>query len=108
VEHSGRADVAVEVSAQTRPDGGARLWVADDGRGVPAEHRERVFGVFERFDDRGAGEGGTGIGLAVCRKIVETVGGTVRLADVQRGARVEIVLPARVVRWQTAPVGAVR
>jgi signal transduction histidine kinase len=108
VEHSGREDVAIEVGAQARPDGAARLWVADDGRGVPPEHRERVFGVFERFDDRGAGEGGTGIGLAVCRKIVESVGGSVRLADAQRGTRVEIVLPASVVRWQTASVGALR
>jgi signal transduction histidine kinase len=106
--HGGRHDVTVEVGAQPRADGGARVWIADDGRGVPSEHRERVFGVFERFDDRAPGDAGTGIGLAACRKIVEQVGGSVQLADVQLGTRVEIVLPARVVRWQKTPVGAAR
>jgi len=57
VAHSGREDMAIEVGAQVCADGGARLWVADDGRGGLPEHRERVFGVFERFEDRGAGEG---------------------------------------------------
>jgi len=105
--HSGRGDVTVEVGGQRRPDGGARLWVADDGQGVPAQHRERVFGVFERLDDRSTGAG-TGIGLAACRKVVEQLGGSIRFADVQRGSCVEIVLPARVVRWQPSVVAVGR
>jgi signal transduction histidine kinase len=104
VLHSGRSDVTVEVGAQRRPDGSARVWVCDDGRGVAAEDRERVFGVFERLDDRPRSESGTGIGLAACRKIVEQCGGSIRLADVQNGACLEIVLPAEVVRWQASPV----
>jgi signal transduction histidine kinase len=104
VVHGGRSDVGIEVGSQRRPDGGARIWVADDGRGIAPEHRERAFGVFERFDERPPGQGGTGVGLAVCRKIVEHANGTMCLADVERGTRVEIVLPATVVRWQTATV----
>ena len=102
--HAARPDVTVEVGSQRRPDGAARLWFADDGRGVAPEHREKVFGVFERFDDRAPGDGGTGIGLAACRKIVDQVGATMYLADVDRGTRVEILLPANVVRWQPATV----
>jgi signal transduction histidine kinase len=105
VLHGGRSDVAIEVGSQRRPDGGARLWVADNGRGVAPEHREKAFGVFERFDDRPPGDSGTGIGLAACRKIVEHLGGTMYLADVERGTRVEIMLPAAVVRWQPATAG---
>jgi len=97
VVHGGRPDVAVEVGSRPCSDGGVRLWVADDGRGVPAEHRDRVFGVFERVAGV-PGEGGTGIGLAACRKIVEHLGGSIQLADVPTGARVEIVVPPSVVR----------
>ena len=105
MNHAGRHDVTVDVGAKRLPDGGALLWIADDGRGVPAQHRERVFGVFERLDERPAGEAGTGIGLAVCRKIVNQLDGTMRLADVPLGATVEIVLPGRVTGWRPS-VGA--
>jgi signal transduction histidine kinase len=92
------------VDAARAADGTARLWVADDGRGVPARYLERVFGVFERLDERVPGCG-TGVGLAAVRKIVEHLGGTVTLAEVPVGVTVEMVLPAGVVRWQSAPVG---
>jgi signal transduction histidine kinase len=74
--------------------------VSDDGRGVPPEYRERVFGVFERLE--GATDS-AGIGLAACRKIVEHVGGSIRLVDVAAGTQVEIVLPPQIVR-RPAPV----
>ncbi|MCU1448584.1 MAG: Phytochrome, two-component sensor histidine kinase [Acidimicrobiales bacterium] len=102
--HGGRDDVTVEVRAERAVDGSARVWVADDGRGVPDRYRDRVFGVFERLDERTPGCG-TGVGLAAVRKIVEHTGGTVVLADVPLGATVEVCLPAGVVRWQPAAVG---
>ena len=76
---------------------GARLWVEDQGPGVPADEHEAVFEKFYR--GRAAGErvvSGTGLGLAITREIVRSHGGAVRVEDVRpHGARFVIVLPAR-------------
>ena len=53
-----------------------RVTVADDGIGIDERHRDRVFKMFQRLHDREAFEG-TGIGLAICRKIVERQGGEI-------------------------------
>ncbi len=58
--------------------------VIDNGIGIPAEYRERVFGVFERLkvhDDQNS----TGIGLAIVRRIVESCGGSVMLQETPGG-----------------------
>jgi signal transduction histidine kinase len=65
--------------------------VRDNGPGVPAESRERIFEVF--YSSRG---GGTGLGLPIARQIVERHGGTIELAtDVEVGATFRIRLPRR-------------
>ncbi|MBK0869387.1 HAMP domain-containing protein [Saccharopolyspora sp. HNM0986] len=68
-------------------DGHARLNVADDGPGVPAESREYVFERFARLDSaRGRGEGGAGLGLALAREIAALHQGTLGITDSGRGA----------------------
>ncbi len=75
--------------------GHARVVVADDGPGVPAADRQRVFGRFVRLDtprDRAAG--GAGLGLSIVAQIVEAHHGTVTVEDsVSGGARFVVELP---------------
>lgn len=54
--------------------------VEDDGPGIPAQFRDRVFGMFQTLRPRDEVEG-SGMGLAIVRKIVERRGGTIGLAD---------------------------
>jgi len=61
IRHGGRVDLVVVVEGQECPDGGVELSVRDNGRGIPAEHRERVFGVFERLEGPST-SAGTGMG----------------------------------------------
>lgn len=70
--------------------------VDDDGPGIPADERARVFDRFVRLDaDRGRSHGGAGLGLAIVHSIVTAHGGTVTAGDSPwGGARIEIRLPA--------------
>lgn len=73
----------------------ARIEVEDQGPGVPAAERDAVWGMYRR-GTRAAGSevGGSGIGLAVVRRIVEAHGGEVRIEDAAGGAaRFVIELP---------------
>lgn len=72
-------------------DGNVRIEVEDDGPGVPAELRDRIFDPFVTTKDVGAG---TGLGLSVCRGIVEAAKGRI-YADpsYEKGARFVVELP---------------
>jgi signal transduction histidine kinase len=71
-----------------------RIEVVDDGPGIPAADRERVFHRFTRLDDaRARDAGGSGLGLAIVRELVRRHGGTVTLGEAGPGLRVEVRLP---------------
>jgi signal transduction histidine kinase len=68
--------------------------VADDGIGIPAEQRARVFEVFHRLHTREQYPG-TGLGLAICKKIVERHGGRISVESEEgRGTTFTFSLPA--------------
>jgi signal transduction histidine kinase len=70
--------------------------VADEGPGVPVDERERIFAPYYRMSQHAGGPlGGTGIGLAVVRRLVEQHGGEVHVSGVDggSGARFVVTLP---------------
>jgi signal transduction histidine kinase len=87
------AERAVTVSLRPGRDS-VTLEVTDDGPGIPAADRERVFGRFTRLDDdRSRDHGGAGLGLAIVAGVAARHGGQVHIADSERGARVIVRLP---------------
>ncbi len=88
----------IALSSWMNSEGEIYLAVADNGVGIPPEDLERVFGRFEQVNDRRRShKGGTGIGLALVKSIVELHGGTVKATlpglDAT-GVTFTIVLPA--------------
>ncbi len=77
LKYRGDRTPQVRVSAQ-RSDGGWTLSVADNGIGIASRHQEQVFEVFKRLHTQSA-YAGTGIGLAICRRVVQRLGGRIWL-----------------------------
>ncbi len=70
------------------------IYVEDNGIGFEEKYSDRVFDVFQRLHPRDVYEG-TGVGLAICRKIVERHGGAIGVSSTPgKGATFEVVLPA--------------
>ncbi len=69
----------------------ARIWIEDEGIGVPKDSLERIFGMFQRA---ARGYEGTGVGLAIVRKVVERMGGKVGVeSELGKGSRFWVELP---------------
>jgi signal transduction histidine kinase len=87
--------VTPDVQIRTeRLGNGTRLLIEDNGIGIAPEHQERIFGIFERLN-RAELYPGTGIGLAIVRRAVERLGGSVGVESrPAEGSRFWIELPS--------------
>lgn len=87
LQHGRPAEASIPL--QIRIDGErleklSRYRITDNGPGILAEYRERVFGIFERLGATG-GEHGTGIGLSIARRIVESRHGKIWIENLPQG-----------------------
>lgn len=100
VKYGAPSGANIRVSPAVAEPGTVAVAVEDDGSGIPAEERARVFGLFKRMEDHHHREG-VGAGLAIVRRIVEVHGGSISIEDglVLPGARFVVTLPS--------PTGAV-
>lgn len=100
LKYAGRGKV--DITAWARPAGPGRVEVtfavSDDGPGIPPEEQEKIFTKFERGKAAlRARIAGTGMGLAVCRKLAEAMGGRVWLESVPgQGSTFYVALPLAV------------
>ena len=93
LEYRSKRPCRVHISA--RPEHGEWLFsVSDNGIGIPKEDSLRIFGLLERL--HGAGEHpGTGIGLAICKRIVEFYGGRIWVeSEMGKGSTFYFTMPA--------------
>lgn len=89
----GNPDRRLQIGITVKAEGGwATFRVSDNGSGIPPEYREQVFGLFVRLVPNTVP--GTGMGLALVRKMVQRVGGAVAVEDgMDGGACIAFTLP---------------
>jgi light-regulated signal transduction histidine kinase (bacteriophytochrome) len=82
------------------------ITVSDNGIGFEQKYAEQIFGVFQRLHGRSSEYKGSGIGLSVCRKIVDRHGGTITArGELDKGATFTVQLPLRQKQDEAAPAG---
>ena len=88
-----QSDTEVLVDAGT-DDGRLIISVIDQGRGISHEDQERLFRSFERLEETRGNKPGLGLGLLVCKRLVEAHGGTIWVeSEVDKGSKFCFILP---------------
>jgi len=84
-------DPHVEIGQAGEEDSNPIFYVKDNGIGIASEHHERIFGLFNKLDARSEG---TGIGLALVKRIIEFHGGRIWVqSEAGKGAMFYFTLP---------------
>ncbi len=93
IKYRGPVPPSIHVSARRNEDGWI-FCVADNGIGIDPQYREKIFGLFKRLHTTEQYEG-TGIGLAICEKIVQRYGGQIAVeSELGRGSQFYFSVPA--------------
>jgi two-component system OmpR family sensor kinase len=92
IGHTAEPDGHVALHTEALPGARVRFTITDDGPGIPADERARIFERFHRTDEaRDRRAGGAGLGLAIVRAIAEAHNGEVRAVEPDgSGARIEL------------------
>lgn len=92
IKYRSQAPPVIRISAE-RDGGFWQFSVADNGIGIEPEYRETVFGMFVRLHSRSVG--GAGIGLAICQRVIERLGGRIWLeSEKDKGSTFFFTIPA--------------
>lgn len=84
LEHTDKGSITLSLSSQNLHDGTVQIEfsIADTGTGIPAEYRESVFNLFSEKGAKTSGKfGGDGLGLPLCKGLVELMGGDIWIED---------------------------
>ncbi|MGB8511037.1 MAG: sensor histidine kinase [Pyrinomonadaceae bacterium] len=82
----------VIIGAKTKESAGVECWVSDNGAGIPADRREKVFDKLETDPDK---EGGMGLGLAIVKQFVEAHGGQATVeSELGQGSTFRFTIPS--------------
>jgi len=98
VPHDGK----IEINATTK-NGDVLFYVKDNGKGIPKEKQDDLFKKFYQVDTSlKRSHGGTGLGLVICKGIVEALGGTIWLeSQVDKGTTFYFTIPKNGNGWST-------
>lgn len=97
IKHHDSDNGLIRVDARKLNNNFYEISVIDDGPGIPAKFQERVFGMFQTLRPRDEMEG-SGMGLALIKKIVETYGGKISVHSGGRGCRFTFTWPQTIKR----------
>lgn len=90
LENGGLVEIATRSHGVSDGDPWGKIIITDNGRGIPPQIRQKLFRPFTTSK-----EGGTGLGLAQAKKIIDTHGGEIIVESLEPGTRVIISLPLR-------------
>ncbi|HEY9108701.1 MAG TPA: PAS domain S-box protein [Roseateles sp.] len=99
----GTEPLRIHVGAAREPDGRWRITVQDNGLGIEPKFHQRIFGMFQRLHLRDE-HAGTGIGLAICKKVVERHGGRIGVeSELGRGSTFWFTLEEAAAQGEVPP-----